>query len=1048
MSAHPPLPTAQGGLIAWFARNPVAANLLMVVILAVGLASAFTLKRAVSPEIEPNEITITQIYPGAAPEEVERGLVLKIEEALKDIEEIKRVDATADESLATVTLKIHDEFDVLTVMDEVKSAVDAISSFPEQAEKPVIKRLQLKEHAVNVQVYGNLDERAMKNLTEQVKEELLREPGIAYAEIFGARDDEIAIEISESTLRQYNLTLEQVANAIRASSQDLPGGAIKTKNGEIMVRTKGQAYQQQEFEQVVLVTAPDGTRLTVGDLGVVRDGFVEQDGFALFNRRYSMAITIYAVGDQDVIEVAAAAKRYVEKKRPTLPEGVSIDYWADITFYLEGRLGMMLGNLALGALLVFIILGLFLELKLAFWVMAGLPVCFLGTFMFLPLEPVDVSINMISLFGFLLVLGIVVDDAIIIGESAYSMTQAHGHSVDAVIAGAQRVAVPATFGVLTTIVAFAPTLFTEGVFAPFPAACGWVVLLCLTFSLIESKWILPAHLAYSKPTRNRFLQRAAIVPQVCNTMLTQFIEGVYRPWVTRALKHRYTTAAGFLALLILTMGLVAGGVVRYVLIPNVPSDFIRAELQMAEGTAETQTRAAHKRMEAALYELNDHYMQETGDPHGFIQHVFSYGQDGRIVNFMVELTKNEGRGIDSNTIVHRWRARVGEIPAAEVLTFSSADDMGGPPVGFKLIGRDMRTLKQAANDLEAHLASYEGVYDLRNSASSVRDEIILGIKPAAEALGLSLDSLGRQVRHAFYGAEAQRMQRGNEEVKVMVRYPETERRTIADLENMEIRTQDGSEVPFSSVAEMQVEASYSRISRIDGERALTISAQVDKAQTEPGRITGSVIENFMPELTARYPGVRYALDGESEEETKMLTSLFIGFGLALFGIYTLLAIPLKSYLQPLMIMSVIPFGIIGAIFGHIMVGIPFDMMSFFGVIALSGVVVNDSLIMVDFVNRSRDEGVPLIRAVIDAGCSRYRAIMLTSLTTFFGLVPMLLESSIQAQQVTPMAVSLAFGILFATVITLLLVPCLYLILEDFASWREQRKAQSEIVVQA
>lgn len=1035
--SHPRL-----GVIAWFTHNPVAANLLMLLIIALGLMSISSIQRAVSPEIKPNIILITQAYPGAAPEEVESGLILKIEEALKDIDEIKRVSATADESLATITIEVLEDFDVLTVLDEVKTAVDAIAHFPEQAEKPVIQRLQLREHAVNIQVYGNLDERTMKNLVEQVRIELLREPEIAYAEIFGARDDEISIEISELTLRQYGLTLESVAAAIRASSQDLPGGAIKTRSGDIMVRTKGQAYTQQDFERIVLVTNADGTRLTIADLGTVRDGFVEQDGFALFNRQFSMAITVYAVGKQDAIKVADAAMRYVEHKRSQLPEGVHIDSWADVTYYLEGRLDMMLGNLAMGAVLVFIILGLFLDLKLAFWVMAGLPVCFLGTFILMPLEPVDVSINMISLFGFLLVLGIVVDDAIIIGESVYSETQLHGHNVHTVVNGTLKVAMPATFGVLTTMVAFVPTLLTEGVFAPFPAACGWVVVLCLTFSLIESKWILPAHLAHSRPVETGRYARLAAVPRYCNARLQVFIGRYYRPWIQRVIEYRYLTAAAFLALLILTAGLVAGGIVRYVMIPTLPSDFLRANLEMAEGTPDSETRRAHDRIQTALYALDEQFDSGSG---GFIEHVFSWGEGGRKVSFMVELTKSENRGISSEEIVQRWRRAVGSIPGAELLTFSAADDMGGPPLGFKLIGSDMQMLRSAADELAEYLSGFQGVHDLRNSGSALRDEIILDIRPDAQALGLSLNSLGQQVRHAFYGAEAQRMQRGTEEVKVMVRYPRDERGVVADMENMDIRTLDGAALPFSAVANMRIEPGLSRITRIDGERALTVSADVDKQRTEPGRIVNTTIAEFMPDLQSRYPGLRYALDGESEEAGKLFRSLFTGFVLALFGIYALLAIPLKSYLQPLIIMSVIPFGIIGAVFGHLLIGIPFDMMSFFGVIALSGVVVNDSLIMVDFVNRTRAQGWTLIQAVIECGCSRFRAIMLTSLTTFFGLAPILLETSVQAQFVIPMAVSLAFGILFATVITLLLIPCLYMILDDLQRWWQRHQPETATV---
>jgi multidrug efflux pump subunit AcrB len=1028
-----PRPHLHRGIIAWFARNSVAANLLMIVIMAVGIYSAMTIQRTIQPNFETNVININMVYPGAAPEEVERGIILKIEESLKDIDSIKRVDSTAKESYASLSLEIYSDMDVLAVLDEVKSAVDSISSFPEQAEKPVINRMQIRDHVMNIQVYGNLDEAGMKSLIEEVKEEITQDPDIAFASVYGARDYEIAVEINEVTLRKYKLTLEQVAQAIRNSSLDLPGGAIKTDNGEIMLRTKGQAYNQQDFEKVVLMSFPDGTRLTLNDIATINDGFVEGLGFSRFDQQFSMAVTVFAVGDQDMITVADAAKRYIEKKRQTLPPGIHIDYWADISFYLQSRLDMMLKNLVMGALLVFLVLSLFLEIKLAFWVMVGLPVCFLGAFAMMPLESIAVTINMISLFGFILVLGIVVDDAIIIGESAHRLTEEKGHSVENVIEGALRVATPATFGVLTTIVAFTPTLLAEGVFAPFPEACGWVVILCLIFSLIESKWILPAHLAHSRRSHNRFFAQINKVPEFCNRKLSIFVNTVYQPFLSRCIAQRQTTFAVFVALLIITAGVVGGGIVRYVLVPNIPGDFLRANVEMVEGTAERKTQQAHDLIAKALLDVNAQYKIDSGNEKGFIRHYYSWGHGGLNASFMMELTKNEERDITSDEITTRWRNLVGEIPGAKVLSFSNLNQGTGPPIAFKLTGRDITMLEQAAQELQTKLTSYDGTFDIRNGTSAVRDEILLAIKPSAEALGLTLSDLARQVRQAFYGAEAQRIQRGTHEVKVMVRYPEQERKNVADLENMYIRTAGGDEVPFNSVAAVNFAPGYSQTTRINGERAITVSARVDKTSIEPSQIMKDIQMNFLPQLLQRYPGLGYKLDGESEETVKLFSSLMLGFALALFGIYALLAIPLKSYSQPLIIMGVIPFGIIGAIVGHIVVGIPFDMMSFFGVIALSGVVVNDSLIMVDFINSAVSKGIDKHQAIMQSGISRFRAIMLTSLTTFFGLLPMLLEDSVQAQMILPMAVSLSFGIIFSTVITLLLVPCLYMLLDDIQS---------------
>ena len=1037
MSTSSPKPA--NGIIAWFARNPVAANLLMILIFIVGGNAAYNIQRTVNPKIETNLITINMAYPGAAPAEVEEGIVLKIEESLKDIDSIKKVESTASESMGQLMLTIYEDVDILVALDEVKSAIDTISSFPEQAEKPLIQQQRLREHAINVQLYGNMDEAGLKAFTEEVKDELLLDPDISYAQIFGARDYELSVEVPENTLRKYQLTLEQVALAIRQSSLDLPGGAVKTENGEIMLRTKGQAYAQHDFENVVLITHPDGTRLTLGDIATIDDGFVEAQGFAMFDNKLSMAITIYAVGKQDAITVSRAAKKYVAEKRKSLPPGIHIDHWADITYYLEGRLDMMLKNLAIGALLVFIVLALFLDIKLAFWVMAGLPVCFLGTFILMPLDSINITLNMISLFGFILILGIVVDDAIIIGESAYSVTEEKGHSVDNVIEGAMRVATPATFGVLTTIVAFMPTLFTDGIFATFPTALGWVVILCLMFSLIESKWILPAHLAHSRPSHEGIWGTLNKIPDKNNQLLNRFINRWYKPFLLKCIANRYTTFAVFLALLILIGGMVAGGLVRYVLVPSMPGDFLRADLEMVEGTPDKQTLAAHHQIIDALYTTDERYKDETDSDTGLISHIFSWGYDGRFSSSMMELTKAEDRSLTSNEISAQWRDMVGDIPGAKVVSITNMEGMGGPAIGFKLIGRNLEQLKQVGSELEARLATYTGIYDIRSSASAVRDEITLAIKPNAEALGLTLADLGSQVRHAFYGAEAQRIQRGTNEIKVMVRYPRSERETIANLEHMTIRTPQGLELPFSAVAEMTVAPGYNKTTRINGQRAIKVTAELDKALSEPSAVVGDIEENFMPDALARFPSLSYELDGESEESGKLFNSLFKGFAVALLGIYALLAIPLRSYLQPLIIMGVIPFGVIGAMVGHMVVGITFDMMSFFGVIALSGVVVNDSLIMVDFVNKSTAAGMDKFEAIINSGAKRFRAILITSLTTFFGLLPMLLETSVQAAHVVPMAVSLGFGIVFATVITLLLVPCLYMALADLDNWYKSRK---------
>ncbi len=1024
------------GVIAWFANNPVAANLLMLIILAVGLGSAITIQRAMFPALEIEAIFITAPYPGAAPEEVEQGVVLKIEEAINDLDGIKRVESDAYESLARIWIEPNEGYDLPKLLSEIQNRIDAIQEFPEGAEKPVIRQPEVLFPALTVQLSGAIDERGMKSLATEIRRELLSLPEVSSATINGTRDYEISIEISEQLLREYHLTLGDVANVIAASSLDIPAGSVQTRNGDIMLRTLGQAYVQTDFEDIVLKTWPDGTRLLLGDIATVDDAFVDESGFSLFNGQYSLGIDVFAMGNQDIIDTADTVRAYMAQKRATLPKGVSLDAWADNTYYLKDQLGIMVSNLLMGAALVFIVLALFLEIKLAFWVMMGIPICFLGTIAFINTPLIDSNLNMLSIFGFIVALGILVDDAIVTGESAYAEQELHGHSVQSVVRGVYKVATPATFGVLTTIVAFAPTLFVQGVFGAFPEACGWVVILCLSFSLLESKWILPAHLAHSKPASHRWLLWVNRLQETCNRRLRHFVDFHYMPLMRRSVANRYLTLASFVALLILSGGLLAGGAVRVVLSHDTPSEFLRAELRLANGTPEERTLQVINELTAALQRVETQYQRETGSDEALLAHIAAYGFErinGRVV---VELTREDTRNISTREIEKRWREEVGTIHGAEVLAITSEDEMGfGPPVAFDLMHDDYATLKAASEELEEALRRYTGLYDFRNSIGDTADEFHLDILPEAESLGLTRLDLGSQVRHAFYGAEAQRIQRGMDEIKVMVRYPRADRKLTSSLDEMFIRTPGGDEVPFDTVAQLEVTQGLLKATHINYQRASEITAEADKTLVQPAEIVEEVEENIIPGLLRKYPGLGFGVSGMAEEERKLGVSLGIGFALAIFGIYILLAVPTKSYLQPLIIMSAIPFGIIGAIVGHWITGHAFSMMSVIGVIALSGVVVNDSLLLVDHTNNAMAAGAKPFAAVSDATSRRFRAIMLTSVTTFMGLSPMLLERSVQAQAMVPMAVSLAFGILFATVITLLLVPCLYLMLDDLSRWR-------------
>jgi len=1024
-------------LIDWFARNHVAANLLMTILLLGGIYTAFTIKKEVQPAVEVDIITVGVPFLGATPEDVEEGVLIKIEEAVQDIEGIKEMISTAVRNYGSVRIEVESDYEVLDILDQVKNRVDAISTFPDNTEKPVYTRAQFEMQVMMVTVSGEVDERTMKEFAKQIRNEVVALPGVTRADVIGGRDYEISIEVSEFTLQGYGLTLAEVAQAVRMGSLDLPAGSIRSDSGDIMVRTKGQAYVGRDFEDIVVRTNADGTRLLLKDIATIRDEFIERDRFSEFNGEPAFSIQVFSVGNQSELEIAEKVKNYIAKKQEALPPGIHVTTWADTSYYLKGRLDMMLKNMAYGAALVFLILALFLRLKLAFWVMVGLPIAFMGAFFLMPVF--DVTVNMLSLFGFILVLGIVVDDAIVIGESAYTNMRAKGHSTDIIVEGVMKVAVPATFGVLTTIAAFVPILMVTGVTGQFFEAVGWVVTLCLVFSLVESKLILPAHLVhmkvkhYEKDTHNFFVR----FQRFFSEGLHHFVDDFYAPLLEKALKRRYLTLSIFVSALILSIGLLMGGLLRFVFFPDIAADFLQVSIEMNEGTPPASTHEALRRIQAGVWEVDRKVSEDQGMESGaVVTNVVSFATGDTSGQLVAELVKDEVAIIDGQEVLRRWRAEVGDVTGVKTLGFSGAmgHPGGGPAISLTLTGSNIEQVARAATELERRIRLYDGVYDIRNSFERGTAEIKLNIKPEAESLHLTLADLARQVRAGFYGEEVQRVQRGQDEVKVMVRFPRDERDSVGYLDNMRIRTPDGGRVPFHAVAEVELGEAPLRIQRFDRNRAVRVSAEVDKEMAEPDKITEDILKNELPQVMAQFPGVNYSLSGSSQAKQEVQHDLIMGALLALFLIYALMAIPLKSYAQPLIIMSVIPFGAIGALVGHWIIGIEVSMMSFFGIIALAGVVVNDSLILVDFVNREQRLGIPLIQAIRDAASKRFRAIVLTSLTTFFGLIPIVLEPSLQAQIVIPMAVSLAFGILFATAITLFLIPILYLMLDDFKVW--------------
>ena len=1045
------------GIIGWFVRNHVAANLLMFAIIGLGLYSGLNLRQQTTPDFDINYVSVRVPYLGAAPEEVEEGVVIKIEEVIKDTKGIKKIKSTSKEGLGSVRAEVEIGADINEVLNEIKVKVDAISTFPELTEKPVVYKVEIPTGILFVSIYGDLDEYQRKNIAEEMKDELLNFPEIKSINLLGDRNYEISIEVSENTLREYDLTMSEISSAIKASSIDLPGGRIRTDGGDILLRTKGQVYTGEEFGALVLRTYPDGSRLLLSDIANIDDGFVESKSWGRFNGQSTLDMEILAAQAENEIETADRVKEYISEKASTLPEGINLEVWGDRSIYLQDRLDMMSKNMLQGAFLVFIVLSLFLRLKVAIWAVIGIPIAFFGALWLMPVGPFPVTINMISLFGFIMVLGIVVDDAIIIGESIYTKIRADGHSIENVIKGAQKVALPATFGVLTTIAAFAPMLFVTGFAGPFFKAMSVVVIFCLFFSIIESKLILPAHLAYAKideineqeifsPYSNipwykrpsRLFQRANRFVQ---NNLHSIIENKYAPLIEKAVKNRGLTIATFLSALIIIIGILNSGITKFVLFPEVPGDYVVVELTMIDGSSAESRDEVINRIEKAALEINDEWLKKNPNDLPPINKMGAYTGGmtelgtpiaGDNIGLLVAELPFENRKVSVLELENMWRDKVEDMPGVKKLTFDSGRNIGGESsISFNILGEDIKQLEEASKYLERKLTEYEGVFDIRSSLNVGGEEIKLDIKPQAESLGLSMATVGRQVRQAFYGEEAQRIQRGKNEIKVMVRYPEEDRTSIDNLESMRIRNSNGDEIPFSSVATASFGKAYSSIIRENGIRVVTVSADADSSIVEPRRVIADITENFIPEMKDRFPQLEFDLEGSSSETVKLVQELTNASIAALFLIYILIAIPLKSYLQPLIIMSVIPFGLIGAVIGHIVLNEAISMFSLFGLVALAGVVVNDSIIMVDFINKARQEGMDIIQAVVNSGTQRFRAIILTSLTTAIGLMPIMTETSTQAQFVIPMAISIAFGIVFATVITLFLVPCLYVLQDDF-----------------
>ncbi|MEE4245641.1 MAG: efflux RND transporter permease subunit, partial [Kangiellaceae bacterium] len=954
------------GLIAWFARNDVAANILMAVIMLTGL---YTLSEKIPidlfPEFEVNTVQVNTVLPGASPQEVEEGITIRIEEAIQDLPGIKQITSRSNEGSASVTIEVEDGFDVREMLDEVKIRVDAINNFPVEAERPLVTVPKRTRDAIGVVMYGDYDALTLRRIAEDVRDELAALPQVSQVTVDNVLQFEIAIEIPEWALRKYDITLEQVANILRGNSTDVSGGNLKTEGGEIFIRSLGQAYRAQDFGQLPILTTPDGTLVRLSDIATLRDEFEETPLRTRFNGVPAVEVEVFRIGNQSIIEVTDAVKQYIVQKQGTLPDGLSMAYWRDRSNSIKQRLATLTTSAWQGALLVIILLALFLRPAVAVWVCVGIPMSFMGAFLLMPVF--DISLNLMSLFAFILVLGIVVDDAIVTGENVYSHLQNGDDPETAAIVGTQEVAVPVTFGILTTVAAFVPLALLEGR-GSWYQSIPYVIVPVLLFSLIESKLVLPAHLKHVK-RRTGDTSRLTQIQQAISRSLETFIANVYQPVLRFAMRWRYAAFAVMFSSLIITFAAMASGVMKFVWFQPVASETATATVVMPTGTAFESTDRIVRHITEQAQKLKDKYVDpETGE--SVIRNIYSIsgGRNASTGRVRMETTPPESRNLAITTpeIVSEWRKMVGKVAGAEQLNYRAQIGWDRPAINIELRGKNSDQLSELGEQLKAKLSEFPAVSDIEDSLSDGKEELQFTLKPEATLLGLNLNTVARQVRQAVFGFEVQRIQRGREEVRVMVRYPVTARQSIETLEQMMIRVGPGQEVPLWQIAEVKPGSSPSSILRIDRRRTLSVTADFDK---ENGNLTAVQEETreFLQNAVAGYPSTSFEMAGEARDQAESSRDLTYGMIGLLIVIYILLAIPFKSYSQPLVVMMVIPFGVVGAVIGHVIMGMNLTLLSFMGILALSGVVVNDSLVLVDFVNKKRSEGLRVFDAVFQAG---------------------------------------------------------------------------------
>jgi len=1043
-------PGLSNGLIRWFAGNPVVANLLMFALLGLGIYSVFTIRKEAFPPFAAESVSVVVPFRGGTPEDVERGVAIKIEESLESVEGIEQIRSISTENAAEVIVEVADGHSLQKLLDDVKIQVDAIPQFPEQAEKPVVTERPDYQTVLWVDVHGSADETVLKETARKLKDKLLAQDNISRVVTYGAREYEMSIEVSEARMRAYGLTFDEVARAVSSQSIDLAGGVVRSDAGEISLRVRNQGYTAADFAAMPLRTPATGGRVSLGDVAQIRDGFVDQEVLGNFDGIPTVSLQILNKGDDDIIKGSKKAREIVYGSKPNTrpkdkidpfptPPGVQVTAWADSSETIRDRLRLLYQNGGQGILLVLIALALFLNIRLALWVALGIPISLAGALFVMP--GVSMTLNELTSFSLIIVLGIIVDDAIVIGESIFrEKRMAHeaagrgenvGSDLDIAERGTVRVLVPALFGVLTTVAAFYPLSQVSGRMGQAFGKIAIVVMLCLLFSIVESKLILPAHLTHvnvNRKPRNPISRLWARFQGAIDTALQWYVRRVYAPILTRIMSWRYSVLALAMALLLVSVGMVGGGVIRRVFFPDIMMDVVTANIEMEQGLPVSRLHDVARDIETSLRQLGNDIEDETGDK--IIKHIQIKANSNTKADIVAEMTPGGSRRTSTSEVVNRWRKTSGRFAGTKSVRFGGGAGPPGDAYKVRLISSDLDDLRAAANDLKSVTAKINGVYDIQDSFDAGKPEIGIELTPLGEAAGIDRRTLANEVRNAFFGREAQRVQRGRDEVRVMVRYPLEDRAKLENLRRMRVRGAEGQTLPFDVVAKLTYQEGLARIERVDNTRVVEVSGELDKSVTSSEESIAVLKDKYLTAFEERHPSVRVSFEGEAEQQKKSINSLGKGFLLSLILIYILLAIPLKSYFKPFIVMAVIPYGIFGALMGHWITGVEVSILSMFGIVALSGVVVNDSLVFLCAVDAQRAEGRPLREAIVAAGKIRFRAILLTSVTTFLGLLPLLTETSVQAQFLIPMAVSLAFGILFATPVTLILLPMIYLIAND------------------